>query len=250
MSLLSSRFILGTASLGSRLSFQKSKELIQSAYELGFRSFDTAVVYGSYQAHDILKASLKSVTDVQIYSKFLSSNYDLWRDLVKLIICRCGPQSYFNFMDVMRLHKRSGQGGFCLEDIDRWVDRQELRYSGLRITGWLAHSPSATLLSSLQDIKAFPRYGLSARVDDISADIVTDVLQTDADSYLSYHPKPIRASKIQIHQVHSCAKQAGIETSTLIQRLLESDSRLSIIVGTTKVSRLTEISKLISNMDA
>lgn len=249
MSLLSTRFVLGTASLGSKLGFQNSKALVQCAYGMGFRSFDTAVIYGSYQAHDVLQASLHSVNDAVIYSKFLSSNYTIGRDLVKLLVCRCGYRSYLNFVDVIRLHKQSERGSVSLADLERWIGQQTSRYDRIRISSWLAHSPSPRLLSALKESNVFSHYGLSASLNDASAGIETDVLQTDAASFWHFDPQSIRAKKILLHQVVSFSRQIGIEMPALVRRLLVSDPRVSIVVGTTKISRLEEIEKLAQGLE-
>ena len=78
------RIILGTSALGSTVSQPEAIKILQTAYESGFRSFDTAPLYGAGYAPGLLSKHLPD--DVTISTKFGSASEPLAKFLLKRIV--------------------------------------------------------------------------------------------------------------------------------------------------------------------
>ena len=140
------RIILGTASLGSRLSYKNSINLVSDAYEIGIQTFDTGPLYGACQAHTILNDAFNKNYKIDVYSKFLSKLDNEKRLLAKLIYRRCGIKAYKNFFSSRKLFKKAIYSKINKSDIDFFIEKQKLFYPNICFKGWFLHSPTINTL--------------------------------------------------------------------------------------------------------
>ena len=204
------RIILGTASLGSRLSYKNSVELVSCAYEIGIQAFDTGPLYGACQAHSILNDAFNQNYKIYVYSKFLSKLVNEKRLFAKLIYRRCGIKAYKNFFLSRKLYKQAIESKINRSDIDLFIEKQKIFYPNIPFKGWFLHSPKINTL----------------KIEDFIYNFDTKKLNTE---------------KIFVNRIYSFAKSKNIPPNEIYKKLLDKDERINIVIGTSKINKLKNI---------
>ena len=231
------RIILGTASLGSRLSYKNSVKLVSIACEMGIQAFDTGPLYGACQAHSILNNTFNKNYKIDVYSKFLSKLDNEKRLLAKLIYRRCGIKAYKNFFSSRKLYRQAIYSKINKSDIDLFIERQKIIYPNIHFKGWFLHSPKINTLK-IEDLNNF---GFSGDLENFKVLNYYPLIQTSAKSIHNFDTKKLNTEKIFVNRIHSFAKSKNIQTTQLYKKLLDKDERIYIVIGSTKINILKNI---------
>ena len=231
------RIILGTASLGSRLSYKNSVELVSCAYEIGIQAFDTGPLYGACQAHSILNDAFNQNYKIYVYSKFLSKLVNEKRLFAKLIYRRCGIKAYKNFFLSRKLYKQAIESKINKSDIDLFIEKQKIFYPNIPFKGWFLHSPKINTLT----IEDFNDFGYSGDLEFYRTSNYNPFIQTSAKSIYNFDTKKLNTEKIFVNRIYSFAKSKNIPPNEIYKKLLDKDERINIVIGTSKINKLKNI---------
>lgn len=221
----------------------QSIKILEHAYSIGLRFFDSGPLYGACQSHQILDDFSMKKKDIDVYSKFLSKIKNPLRDLSKIIFRRCGINAYQNFWDSRSLFIRASKFGFNNKDIENFIIKQKKIYPNINFVNWFIHSPSESMLKTIKKNSSNCSYGISTNLLDLEIINNSEIIQTDATSIFKYNLEKLKAKKILVNRIHTYAFSKGFSTIWVYNKLLNLDPRINIILGTRKRYILDQIYK-------
>jgi hypothetical protein len=138
--------VLGTASLGSLVSQAEGRRIVQAAYEMGVRHFDTAPLYGAGYAPGLLSA-LKG-TSCKVSTKFAGHREAVIRLMAKRLV-RCeGARNFSTGLVAICRSPRRGPHDWTVQRQERAAKFAMSQLSGLQPEFLFLHSPVQPITES------------------------------------------------------------------------------------------------------
>jgi len=219
----------------------QSIKILEHAYSIGIRFFDSGPLYGACQSHQILDDFSMTKKDLNVYSKFLSKIKNPLRYLSKMIFRRCSINAYQNFWDSRSLFIRASNFGLNNDDIENFIIKQKNIYPNINFVNWFIHSPSKALFKTIKKNSLNCSYGISTNLLDHEIINNSEIIQTDATSIFKYNLEKLKAKKILVNRIHTYSLLKGFSTILVYNKLLKLDPRINIILGTRKREILDRI---------
>ena len=262
-----SQIIIGTASWGSKINFNKSIDIGNKIISMGLNYFDTAPNYGGGYSHYILNRLAKS-NNIFVDTKYGQEISFTPKEIVKRFYRFTNFKSFKQSFKYIRFKKtqRNSENFWSIQELEKYLNlfREDLKYCEIKT--FYLHSPPYGILNKdylekfnnfFEDKKILPAISWPDIKDlDLLLNNFPDIkLQLSIDSFWSSKDKIIKKIKnLNINSIFKKIKNNKILDinyknkfrKDLIQ-VLDNNDKYKIVLGINSNESVGKLKKIIIN---